>query len=59
MAEVLIDYKGVEVLRDEHVTLKNVDWQVKAGELVYLLGRVGSGSRAATCQKKEQKTAGK
>ncbi|MBO4941812.1 MAG: ATP-binding cassette domain-containing protein [Muribaculaceae bacterium] len=43
MAEVLIDYKGVEVLRDEHVTLKNVDWQVKAGELVYLLGRVGSG----------------
>lgn len=43
MAEVLINYKGVEVLRDEHVALKNVDWQVKTGEFVYLLGRVGSG----------------
>lgn len=43
MAQVLIDYKGVEVLRDEHVALKNVNWRVEAGEFVYLLGRVGSG----------------
>ena len=43
MAERLIEYKGVEVLRDEHVALKDVDWQVDAGEFVYLLGRVGSG----------------
>ncbi len=39
----MIEYKGVEVLRDEHVALKDVDWQVDAGEFVYLLGRVGSG----------------
>ena len=43
LAERLIEYKGVEVLRDEHVALKDVDWQVDAGEFVYLLGRVGSG----------------
>ena len=43
MAERLIEYKGVEVLRDEHVALKDVDWQVDAGEFVYLLGRVASG----------------
>lgn len=43
MAESLIKYKGVEVLRNEHVALKDVDWHVGAGELVYLLGRVGSG----------------
>ena len=43
MAERLIEYKGVEVLRDEHVALTDVDWQVDAGEFVYLLGRVGSG----------------
>ena len=43
MAERLIEYKGVEVLRNEHVALKDVDWHVDAGEFVYLLGRVGSG----------------
>lgn len=43
MAESLIKYKGVEVLRNEHVALKDVDWHVGAGEFVYLLGRVGSG----------------
>lgn len=39
----IIDYKGVEILRNEHVALKNVDWQVGGGEFVYLLGKVGSG----------------
>lgn len=39
----IIDYKGVEILRNEHVALKNVDWQVSGGEFVYLLGKVGSG----------------
>lgn len=39
----MIDYKGVEILRNEHVALRNVDWHVDAGQLVYLLGRVGSG----------------
>lgn len=39
----MIDYKGVEILRNEHVALRDVDWHVDAGQLVYLLGRVGSG----------------
>ena len=39
----LIEYKGVEILRNEHVALKDVDWRVEAGEFMYLLGRVGSG----------------
>ncbi len=41
--EVLVDYRGVEVLRQEHVVLKDVNLQVRAGELIYLIGRVGSG----------------
>lgn len=41
--EVLVDYRGVEILRQEHVVLKNVDLTVRAGELVYLIGKVGSG----------------
>lgn len=43
VAELLVDYRGVEVLRQEHVVLKNVDFHVRAGELIYLIGRVGSG----------------
>ena len=39
----IIDYKNVEVLRKEHVVLKDVTFQVNPGEFVYLIGRVGSG----------------
>lgn len=39
----IIEYKAVEVLRNEHVALRNVDFSVAPGEFVYLLGRVGSG----------------
>ena len=39
----IIHYSGVEILRNEHVALKNVNWDVHGGEFVYLLGRVGSG----------------
>lgn len=39
----IIEYKGVEVLRNEHVALRDVDFSVAPGEFVYLLGRVGSG----------------
>lgn len=41
--EKIIDYKNVEIRRNEHVALRGVDWQVGSGEFVYLLGRVGSG----------------
>ena len=40
---VIIDYKDVEVTRKELVVFKHVDFQVEAGEFVYLIGRVGSG----------------
>ncbi|MCM1067499.1 MAG: ATP-binding cassette domain-containing protein [Muribaculaceae bacterium] len=39
----IIEYKGVEILRNEHIALRDVDFEVSEGEFVYLLGRVGSG----------------
>lgn len=39
----LIEYKNVEVHQDEQVVLKDVNLEVNAGELVYLLGKVGAG----------------
>ena len=40
---VIIDYKDVELHRNELVVLKHVDLKVNDGEFVYLLGKVGSG----------------
>lgn len=39
----LISLESVAVRHDEHVVLENVTTQVNAGELVYLIGRTGSG----------------
>lgn len=39
----VIEYKNVEILRKEHVVLKNVSLTVEKGEFVYLIGKVGSG----------------
>lgn len=39
----LIEYKGVEILRKEHVVLKDVSFDVQQGEFIYLIGKVGSG----------------
>ena len=39
----IIDYKNVEVLRKELLVLKTVNFQLEAGQFVYLIGRVGSG----------------
>lgn len=42
-AAPIIEYKGVDILRNEHVVLKDVNFSVDPGEMVYLVGRVGSG----------------
>lgn len=39
----IIDYKGVEIERAARLVLKNVDFQLEAGEFCYLVGKVGSG----------------
>lgn len=39
----IVEYRGVELHRQELVVLKGVDFQLSAGEFVYLIGRVGSG----------------
>ncbi len=41
--DLLVEYKNAEVLRDDLPVLKEVDFQLHAGEYVYLIGRVGSG----------------
>lgn len=40
---MLIDYKKVNVYQDESLILEHVDMEVNEGELVYLIGKVGSG----------------
>lgn len=39
----IIDYKDVEILRQELIVLKNVNLKVEEGEFIYLIGKVGSG----------------
>lgn len=39
----IISYRDVEILRKEHVVLKHVTFDVQEGEMVYLIGKVGSG----------------
>ena len=41
--KLLVEYRGAEVLRDDMPVLKGVDFQLHAGEYIYLIGRVGSG----------------
>lgn len=39
----LIQYKGVEIRQAEQIVLHNVTLSVHGGEMIYLLGKVGSG----------------
>lgn len=39
----LIDYSNVEIRQAEQIVLHDVSFQIGAGEMVYLLGRVGCG----------------
>lgn len=39
----IVKYSDVEILRKELVVLKHVDFELRAGEFVYFIGKVGSG----------------
>ncbi|MBQ6777181.1 MAG: ATP-binding cassette domain-containing protein [Paludibacteraceae bacterium] len=39
----LINYKNVEIRQSEQTVLRNVNLSVQDGEMIYLLGKVGSG----------------
>lgn len=39
----LIEYKDVRICQQEQIVLRNVNVTIHSGELVYLLGKVGSG----------------
>jgi len=39
----LITYKDVDILRNENIILKNVNFTLDEGEFRYIIGRVGSG----------------
>jgi len=43
MGDPIIKYSDVEILRNEHVVLKHVDFTLAGGEFVYFIGKVGSG----------------
>lgn len=44
MAErTLIKYENVELAQQEHIVLKDVNIEIKSGEFIFLLGKVGSG----------------
>lgn len=40
---VLINYKGVEIHQADQIVLHDVTLQVSGGEMIYMLGKVGSG----------------
>lgn len=43
MAETIIKYKDVELLRKELIVLKHINLTICEGEFVYVIGKVGSG----------------
>lgn len=40
---MIIDYKNINIYQGEHQVLRNVNLTVEEGEMVYLVGQVGSG----------------
>ncbi len=41
--KTLIKYENVELCQQEHIVLKDVNLEIKSGEFIFLLGKVGSG----------------
>lgn len=39
----LISFRNVSIVRDSYIVLRNVNFDIEAGETVYLVGKVGSG----------------
>jgi len=40
---ILIDYKNVDILRNENVILKDVNFTLEKGDFLYIIGKVGTG----------------
>ncbi len=38
-----VEYKDIDIYQDDHLVLQHVDFQANEGELIYLIGQVGSG----------------
>lgn len=43
MDDILINYEGVQLNRAENIILNNLDLEVKKGDFLYIIGKVGSG----------------
>ena len=41
--EVLVHYQGVDISRQDNIVLKNVELELRKGEFLYVIGKVGSG----------------
>lgn len=41
--EILISYRGVNIDQKEYNILSDIDFDIRKGEFVYLIGKVGSG----------------
>lgn len=41
--ELLIKYKNVDIIRDSYIVLQGVNFELSAGQLAYIVGKVGSG----------------
>lgn len=39
----IVKYRDVEILRQEHIVLRNISFDINDGEFLYLIGKVGSG----------------
>ena len=43
MKDILVKYEGVKICREENVILRDVSFELKKGEFLYIIGKVGSG----------------
>lgn len=43
MSDILIQYDDVEICRKENLILRGVNFQLRKGEFLYMIGKVGSG----------------